>query len=372
MRLFNRVAIFMIIYLALLNYIIPFAIPDRIVYNYRINFDIVKNDISNIDAALEHVKRTIEKEKIKSYVIILGDSVAYGSPGPAHGSIGYYLNKLSYEDDKDICFFNLAIPAMQTGDVYTMLLKLWDYDISTDNLIINIWYSNFVKRTYGHPVATWLSEELRKMDYEAYERVENNLICERISLNQQKHGKAVYKDRAFAVEIKNKVQEHFNMLKYKDYLRGGAHQIYEALRGRIPEMQAVQPWYEKAWLVSYMKREEIQWYMNDEPFRMDTHNEDIFFWERILKLQENKNTLVFLAAINEKLLPRETSRQGYKENLKRITDYFSCKDIDFIDFNGKTDYGLFSDHVHLTPKGYRYIAGVLWERVKNWKMNIKS
>ena len=35
--------------------------------------------------------------------------------------------------------------------------------------------------------------------------------------------------------------------------------------------------------------------------------------------------------------------------------------FEYVDYNGKIEYALFSDHIHLIPKGYEYLAEKLWD-----------
>ena len=129
------------------------------------NYDMVKNRTTNIDAVLEQVKLIIEKEHLKDYIVILGDSVAYSSPGSSNSSLAYYLNEMAKKEGKHFLVLNLAMPAMQTGDIYTMLLKMKQHGISNDHVIINVTYAGFVKRAPSPPSRLLASTTAKKNGY---------------------------------------------------------------------------------------------------------------------------------------------------------------------------------------------------------------
>ncbi len=366
MTIMKRTILFFLLYLLIINSSIPYIVPSRVVYNHRVNFNVVKNRAANIDAAIEQIKITIKKEKIKDYIIIIGDSVSYGSPGPPHGSLGYYLNRISKESNKQLNFFNLAIPSMQIGDIYTILLKLKKYGLSDKNIIINICYSSFVKRTYGHPVATWFSEELEQLDYTAYSKVEYNLLSEKEAVNPANPNEKILKKTNIVSRLFDDLFKKINILKYKDYLQQGFLEVYNTMRKRTPIQNKAEPWYTKEWLKDYMKQDEIQWGLSDEAFILNDSNEDIYFLEKILKMQKQNNLLIYLAALNRDLLYEETSKAGFNENLERIDKLFASKEVDYINFDKKINSNFFSDHIHLIPKGYYYMAQEIWKLVEEW------
>ena len=95
-----------------------------------IDYDLIKDRPSNIHLVLETIKRQIDRDNIEDYILIIGDSVAYSSPGKDNQSIGYYMEDQFKTTNKDIHVFNLSLPSNQTGDIYTILLMLDQYNIS--------------------------------------------------------------------------------------------------------------------------------------------------------------------------------------------------------------------------------------------------
>jgi phospholipase/lecithinase/hemolysin len=96
---------------------------------------------------------------------------------------------------------------------------------------------------------------------------------------------------------------------------------------------------------------------------MTKSNPQVYFLNKILEHQYGKNTLVFLAGTNEILMTEEVNKKGYQENLQRINDYFKDKPVEYINFQGKIDENYFSDHVHLTAEGHRWLAEILYSKV---------
>ncbi|KJS19441.1 MAG: hypothetical protein VR72_18490 [Clostridiaceae bacterium BRH_c20a] len=160
---------YVLIYLLIIQFALYYIVPLDMVYGYRMDYELVKNNIHNIDTILEQISKEVKNKDLKEYVIILGDSVAFSGPGDSQQSIGYYLEEINREKNGENAtrFFNLSMPAMQVGDIYTMLLKLDKYGISTDNVILNITYAGFVKRDPDPPIVFWFRDNLKNMDQEA-------------------------------------------------------------------------------------------------------------------------------------------------------------------------------------------------------------
>ena len=163
----NKVIFYCIIYLIVLQFIISAFSPSKLIYNNRLNYDLVKDRPTNIEAVLNEIKTTIVNEKLEDYVVILGDSVSYSSPDPSNTSIGYYLNETAKKEGKNFRIFNLAMPSMQVGGIYTLLLKMDQYGISRDNVIINVLYAGFVNKLDTPPVF-WLRDQLKDIDPATY------------------------------------------------------------------------------------------------------------------------------------------------------------------------------------------------------------
>lgn len=362
---FLKPIIYFIIYLLAIQLFMPYFIPTDVIYNNRMNYDFVKNRTTNIETVLEQVKITIEKEHLNDYLIILGDSVAYSNPGPADQSITYYLNDLYEKEGEIVRVFNLALPAMQTGDIYTMLLKMKQYGISSDHIIINVIYAGFVRRTPDPPAVYWLQQQLKSSDMEAYNKVAGNLAANAGTDNGETTAGILERVKSNGSLF---LYENINMFKYKDlwqiYFSEKSRQIRNVLSA---ETQPILPWYTKDFLPALLKQPEYQRDYSDEAFEMDEDNPQIYFLDKIIELQSGKNTLIFLTAINDGLLGDDIGKAGYQANLKRIDDYFKGKPVDYLNLYGSIDNGLFSDHVHLTSEGYYYLSALLFAKINTWK-----
>ncbi len=360
-----KTIIYFVIYFLVIQLFLPFLMPVNIIYDDRMNYNFIKNRPTNIEAMLEQVKLIIDKENLKEYVVILGDSVAYSNPGPSNQSISYYLNEMAQKEGAGFKVFNLAMPAMQTGDIYTMLLKMKQYGISTDHVIINVVYAGFVNRDPDPPAVYWLQQQLKDIDLNAYRQVESNLLAN--SQNKEKNTNIISNLKK---SINLFLYEKISIFKYKDLLQLYFSEKIDQIRGKVAsETEPVQPWYTKDFLPELLKQPEYQRDSSDKEFKMDETNPQIYFLNKIIAMQKDTKTLIFLAPINNELLYYNFNKPGYQKNLKRIDAFFKDKPVDYINFNGVIDDKLFSDHIHLTPEGYHYLSILLFEKISTWEMN---
>ncbi|TCO73151.1 hypothetical protein [Marinisporobacter balticus] len=361
MAQFKKVMIYFVIYALFLQLGLAYMIPTKAVYNERLSYDAVKDRPTNIEAVFEQVKKIIDEEKLKDYVVILGDSVGYSNPGPAESSFAYFLNGKAQKQSKHFRVFNLSMPAMQTGDIYTVLLKMKEYGISSDHVIINIVYAGFVRRNPDPPSVFWLKDQLKEIDEKTYNHVEKQLLGnKKVEENfiKKKFGKA-----------KEYMYENVAIFKYKDYIQAYAIERFNKVRGKLLCREDIKPWFQKSFLKDLLKQPMYQRDFSDESFIMDETNLQIYFLDKIIALQKDKDTLVFLAAMNDELLEKNVSKPGFQENMNRIDLYFKDKPVEYINFNKKVDYNLFSDHVHLTPKGYQILSEKLWDVLIKWDID---
>ncbi len=360
MAFFKKTTIWVIAYLLIFQVLLILFVPTAVVYEDRIKYDIVKNNIYNIEAVVKEIKDTIREKKLLRYAVILGDSVGYSTPCPSEASIGYYLNEISKREGSDIYFFNLSMPSMMGGDIYTMVKLLHKYGISTDNLIINLIYPGFIKGEPYNSSIFWMKDFLKDVDFQVFKEVYYGFYPVRNSDLQE--AKAA---------IKHKINTSVPIFMYKDYLfnksylealdRKAAHFFGQPLTEIASE--PIRPWYEKDFLYDLMKHEDNSYIYTDKPFIMTDKNPQIYFLNKIIELQKGKNTVFFLAAMNDELLADEVNKIGYKENMQRINDFFEDKSVKFINYNGRIDYNLFSDFIHLIEDGYKYLAEDLWTRI---------
>ncbi len=355
----SKVALYFIIYLVAIQFIINSFSHGEVIYNYRLNYDLVKDRPTNIEAVLSEIKRIIISENLDEYVIILGDSVSYSSPGPANTSIGYYLNEKTRNEGKEFKVFNLAMPSMQVGDIYTILLKLDQYGISRDNVIINVLYGGFVERNPNPAPVFWLDRQLKDMDPDAYNYVN---IQDDIEGSKSKIV-------ALTDKVKYEIYENIPLFKYKDYLKVFAKEQLQKLKGQVVQAsEQVQPWHKKAFLKELMREYQYQVGLNSTPFVMDSTNPQIYFLDKIIEIQEGKNTLVYLAPINEDLVGEYMDKDKYFNNVEAIDKYFEQKSVEYVNYYWKIPFDLFSDQVHYTAEGYKHLSDLLWAHIEMWNL----
>jgi hypothetical protein len=346
MSLFKKIFIFILVFLLLTQFTIPFFIPSTIIYNERIVYDAFKNNEFVINTTIQQIKSIIKKDNLKNYIIILGDSVGYSTPCLPENSIGHYMNLISKREGKDIRVFNLSVPSMMVGDIFTMIKLLDSYGISTQNLIIDFCYWEF----FASKPVFWLNTNLKSLDPKEYIKMVEN--------------KKIEKDSPWVNvknEIKNTLFTKISIIKYSEFLKVAVKKKVNFYLKEAPT--PVTPWYTKKDLPATMKKPENTWYYSDKPFQLDDSNPQIYFLNKIIDMQKGKNTLIFLTAMNDKLLSGATSKPGFIENMKKIDNYFSDKDVKFVNYNKKIDYNNFSDHVHLIQEGYRILSEDLWKRI---------
>lgn len=341
-----------LIYMLIVQTVLPGWAKLDLVYQYRIKYDFILNETANLDVVLEKIAAEIKREKLQDYIIILGDSVAYSGPGPSSQSLAYYMQDMARKKGvPGLRVYNLAAPAMQAGDIYTMLLKLERLGISNDHLIINLIYAGFVQRQPDPPAVFWLQKDLEKLDPKAY-----RAVLPQLQANGHK------KDESLTERVHSYLVSHLNIYRYRYFLRQDLTRHYYLAR-RIPlpsdALGDARLWTEKPDLDKLLEQQEYKKGFSAEAFDMSEKNPQIFFLNKIITRQKNKQTLVFLAGINDVLLKQQVRQPGYIKNLELIDRYFTGKDVSYMNLQGKIDASLFSDHVHLTADGYRELSGIL-------------
>lgn len=334
--------------------------PLGLVYENRVEFEIIKDNPADIDCVLDLIKKTVQREGISEYFIILGDSIAYSGPGGPEQSVSRYMNDIA-ENRGLPPVFNLAVPAAQVGDFYTLLLKLEEKGISTDNVIINLIYGGFVKRDPRPPAVYWFYRDLEKLDPHACDVVRDHLDRARAAEVGEKPG-----------GIKARIQEFLQyevfplvpVLKYRDFLRDAIFR-----KAGVPRTTGdARPWYEKPYLPGLLKQDEYQRLFSPEPVVLDEANPNVFFLKKIAERQRGKNLFIFMSPVNSELMREEVSRPGYKQNLNDINAFMDqlARDYSFHyrDLSDAIPQELFSDHLHLISRGYQRLAEILWDWVE--------
>lgn len=346
MRILRKSVIFLIIFLLSTEIIFAYVFPARYVYNQRINYDVFKDNVYSIELAVKSIKQTISREKIKNYYIFIGDSVGYGTPCPPEKTISSYLNIISKKEHKDIRFFNLALPSTMFGDFYTVLLLLEKYDVSIDNVILNFsyWEINAKTPTY------WFKHYLKELDSNSY-----NKMVELGAIKEDSLWKST------KAEIYHFANKNIGIIGNSGFITNKIKSITNSL---LKESKpALSVWSSKTDLKKAMSKPENRWYFSDKKFNLTENSVQIYFINKIIELQKDKNIIFILNATNNKLLEDETSKQGYQDNINAIEKLFNDKNANFLNYNNKVDYKLFSDHVHLLPDGYSFIAQDLWNKI---------
>ena len=340
--------------------ILPFALPRELIYNGRINYEVTKNKVSDLDLVLDVVSQQIQTEGLRDYIVVLGDSVAYSGPGGPQQSISHYMEDISRAQDQPRRVFNLAMPAMQMGDIYTMLLKLKQHGISTEHLVINLIYQGFTERQPDPPIVFWLDQEFKQRDPATFALVRNHL-----AINQRGEAKQQSLNDAMKKFYETKLYPLIPILKYKDYITLSVLQQTNAvLKQGDREAPDTRPWYEKPGLAELLDKPEYQKGLLDQPFVMDTTNPQILLLNKVMEQVAGKNVIFFLAPINQKLMQKNVTKAGYQENLQKIDAYFQDKPVKFLNLENDLDQAYFTDHVHLTPAGYQQLAQILYREIK--------
>lgn len=346
MKILKKSIIFLLIFLLSTELIFASVFPTRYVYNQRINYDVFKDNIYSIETTIKSIKRIIKNENIENYYIFIGDSVGYGTPCPPDKTISSYLNHLSKKDGEDIRFFNLALPSTMFGDYYTVLLLLDKYGVSTDNVVLNFsyWEIGTKNPTY------WFKHYLEELDKDSYNKM--------LQLG------TIKEDSMWEVtksELYHFANNNISIVKYSGFTTNKIKLLSNKLL-REPET-ILSVWSSKEDLKKNISKPENRWYFSDAKFDMTEKSAQIYFLKKIIDKQKNRNITFILNAMNNELLKEETSKQGYKDNISSIEKFFSNNNASFINYNNKIDYKFFSDHVHLLPEGYYFVAQDLWNKI---------
>ena len=121
-----KAAKYLIIFLVLIQFVIPYAVPLDSYYTGRVDYQgMFKDNPQNYYPLLQKIKQEIKKEHLEEYYVIIGDSVAWSSPGASRDSLAPLMEEIARKQGKDTRIFNLGMPSLQAGDIYT-LLKLMD------------------------------------------------------------------------------------------------------------------------------------------------------------------------------------------------------------------------------------------------------
>ncbi|HHV79795.1 MAG TPA: hypothetical protein GXX40_09355 [Firmicutes bacterium] len=344
-----RLALYSAVFFVLFQILLVVCLPLSTVYYYRMDYDVVKDNIADVGATLDMVKREIRQKHLEDYVILLGDSIMYSGPGGPTQSIGYFLNRGCE------WVFNLAIPAAQMGDFYTLLLMLDERGISTDHVVLNLTYAGFVKRDPDPPIVYWLGRELARLDLETYRSIAPDLARSR---------EKQWSSDPFDSYLEYEVYPRIPVLKYKDFIRAAV----ERKLGLRPIQEGdPRPWREKAYLKELLKQPVYRKTFDPSPLQLDDANPNVAFLKRIAEHQKGKDLLLFMSPINPELMQDEINEPGFVRNEVRLNSFLedmACHyGFQYIDLSGVISPDQFADHVHLTGEGYKSLARIIRKEI---------
>lgn len=352
MKIFKKLFLFLAVFYLLTQLSLVFLLPKSAVYNKRLNYEVFKDNVHTIEPTVKAIKDIINKQNLKEYIIFVGDSVGYGTPCPPDKTMSSYMNVLAVKENSGLRVFNLGIPSSMFGDFYAVLLLLDKYGISTDNLILNFSYWEINAKTPAY----WLKHYLKDLDRESYKAmVSRGHIKEESPLTAAK------------AELHHGLNSYFAAIGYSGFISNKIRLNANVLLNQ-PKSE-IMVWNKKPKLPRTLNLPENRWYYSDKTFNLSESSPQIYFLNKIAEHQKEKNTLYFMNAMNDRLLNGATERPGFQDNLSRISQCFMDRGLNYIDYNKKVNYEYFSDHVHLLPEGYEFMAQDLWKKILMDKEN---
>ena len=289
MKQYKKVIVYFMFYMILVQVFLPHLVDSSVIYDYRIDYDLIKNKHENIGIALEQIGRVINEEELDDYIVLVGDSVMYSSPGTQEQSIGYYMEKILQEDERNIGVFNLSIPSNQMGDIYAIMLMMDEYEISRDNVVINLLYQGFVGRNpYPAPVF-WFTDVLEEKDFEAYSHCYDlEVMNEKISSDG---GKKIVD------ELKNSIFKKMSIMKYKDVMKAIFVKKFNGISQTLANEGA--SWDTKDFLVGMLGEPTMYRIFSTKEFDMTEKNYQIYFLEKNYEASGRKEHPVLYASCKQ-------------------------------------------------------------------------
>lgn len=355
--------LYFVLFLTVIVITVPYAFSLESVYRNRMDYKLMldNSNMHDVDAVLEQIRRDIDRHGRDDYIILLGDSILYGSPGSSSQAIHVFLQ----QKDGAPPVYNLAFPAMQIGDLYTMRLKLAAYEISDKRLLLNIRYASFIPREPGPYAVFWLADELRKLDREAYEHVLPQLTAAGYKTPQNPY-------ESFTHLLYEDWLPQLSLVRYKDYFRKRLYEQWLVYgRGQpIPDdaLDDSRTWrVKKEWQESIgidynagLRDPQLVASFSAKPFDLSLDNIDVYFLHKLLSDRAGQETWVVLSDTNHELMADAVREPGYADNLRAIDRMMSGFPVHYVNLEGVMAGELFTDHTHLTPQGNAVLADMLW------------
>lgn len=354
---------YVIVFLIAVQFLFPYAFSLSDVYHNRMDYTLMldNSNMHDVDSVLQQIKRDIDSNNRQDYIVILGDSILYGSPGNSDQPVNVFLQQKPGAP----VVYNLSFPAMQIGDFYALLLKLDKFGISTDKLLFNIRYASFIPRDPTPPAVFWLAEDLRKLDHAAYKHVLPQLTSAGFKTPDNPY-------EYFKRALHEDWLPHLSLMRYKDYFRKHMYNFWlvNVRKQEIPDdaLDDSRAWYiKKEWQESIglnfddlLHDPQLVASFTDEPFDLSDNNWDVYFLNKILAHQQGKKTWVVLSGTNHDLMKDSVQKPGYKTNLAAIDRMMASKPVTYVNLEGVIPGDYFSDHTHMTPEGNAMLADLLW------------
>lgn len=341
-----QVVAWVLILLLLLQVSLARVIPSQWIYNYRVDFETVKGDVAlGMRRAVELIAREVRQDPTRDYVILLGDSIAYSGPGAPTQTIAYYLEEWSKAEGHPWRVYNLGEPAMKAGDLYALLLLLKEHEIPLKRVVLDLTYFQFFPHPPGESWVRWMGDDLRRLDPVAW---------------QEAHG-AENPRPSVGERIASALLQHLTLYRYRDLIRTRLLTATRLLESQ--EVLDVRPWTEKPYLHELMKEPIYQRYVDPTPFPMDRSNPGAVLMQRFLGQAREAQLLAFFSPVNQGLMAPWVNAPGYRANLARIDAFFAPEGARYINWESAFPSALFTDHVHLTPDGYRLLATLIGKRL---------
>jgi hypothetical protein len=342
-----RTLVYVLLYLVILQVALNFLVPTDWIYHYRVEYDMAKSSIpTNLNLAMDRIAAEIRRNPSQDYIILLGDSVTYSGPGGPEQSIGFYLENWMREHGQPVRVYNLAQPAMLGADVYATLLLLKEHGIPLHRVVLNQLYSDFYKHPADVPLFSWMGDDLHRLDPQAWELA---------------HGPAAA-PASWQSRLRQAMLSHVTLWRYRDVLRFQLNRVLPVAASA--EVKDTRPWTAKqAWLTKLMEDPMYQRFVDPRPLDLTTENPQVVLLRKMIREMDGARVLIWWSPLNQELMKPWVSKPEYQANAQRLDAFFASLPVDYVNLESAMPSDLFTDHVHLTPDGYRDLAAMLGQRL---------
>lgn len=344
----SRSVIYVAVYLLLLQFALPRAIPTEWIYRHRVDYEMAKpNMAGNLSLAMDRIAREITENPGQDYIFLLGDSVTYSGPGGADQSIGYFLEQWLSAHGQSVRVYNLAEPAMLGADTYTTVLMLKEHGIPLKRVVLNQLYSDFYPHPESVALFSWMGDALKARDPEAWTIA---------------HGPAAA-PTPWTAQLRQFLLRPVSLWQYKDVLRARLEQSLP-IKSASGEVKDTRPWTAKReWLLSLMQDPVYQRLVDPRPLNLTDSAPQVQILTRMFREMEGADILVWLSPLNQELMAQWAQTPEYRANLQRLDAWFATQPVRYVNLESTMASDKFTDNVHMTPEGYRDLAAVLGQQL---------